>query len=162
MFWLLNSLIWSVAEHLSFLLILTEAVSRYPAPPKIRPPHGINWHIFKTQQGKWEPKQTFAIGKMLLKAGCTVQKHGMAPKMSNRLALGISVWSVALLWVLCAVLHVGFFTCGVSLLPREHPSTDPVMQQRAAVGLQGVNLWLLYAAYMESSVSRVVICNEIP
>ena len=38
------------------------------------------------------------------------------------------------------------FSGSVLLLPREHPSTEPVVQRWAGRRQRGVRLWLLYAA----------------
>lgn len=104
----------SVAEHLSFLRILSGALRRYRHLWKSRPPRGINWHIFKMQQSKAGTRAD------LWKAVLHCAKRWMTPKMLER-EIGILVWVVES--------QVGFSTWGLLLLPWDHPCAELVTGQ---------------------------------
>lgn len=132
--------------------MLTGAVSRYPALLEIRPPPGINWHIFKTQQSKQEPKQTFAIGKMLA-ALCKKNAGWHLKRLGWRLGSWFGGW-------LCCGRSVRRCTWGVSSVgncccPGSIPLLIRVMQRWAGRTQRGGNLlWLLYAANVGRSLSK--------
>lgn len=102
-----------MAEHLSFLLILSGAVRRYQHLWKSGHRSGINWHIFRMCWSNQQPEQGFGKHLNLCKTLDGTQNAGRGPG--------------SLVWVM--ELPVGFSMCGLLLLPWEHPCAQLVTQQ---------------------------------